>query len=103
MRKSLKKIAGFLCAILLLQPAMFAVDTELTKEIIALELEIVKMETRTGDYSKMPEKQLEKKKAKAKKDLEKKKAKAKKEAQKDTEALKKDMKKTGKDIKKAFD
>ena len=100
--KKTKIMAAAFAIFMALQPVVYA-DAALNKEIIALELEIVKMETKTGEYSKMPEKQLEKKKAKAKKDLEKKKAKAKKEAQKDTEALKKDMKKTGKDIKKAFD
>jgi len=97
------KIMAAALAVFMAMSSLAYADAALNKEIIALELEIVKMETKVGDYAKMPAKQLEKKKAKAKKDLEKKKAKAKKEAQKDTEALKKDMKKTGKDIKKAFD
>ena len=100
--KRTKIIVAALAVFMAMSSVVYA-DAALNKEIIALELEIVKMETRVGDYSKMPEKQLEKKKAKAKKDLEKKKAKAKKEAEKDKKALKKDIDKTGKDIKKAFD
>ena len=101
MRKSLKKIAVFLCAILLLQPAMFAVDTELTKEIIALELELTKMRTRVGEYSDMSEGALNRKIERTKKKLDKKKAKAKKEAEKDSKAIKKGAKEAGKDIKDA--
>lgn len=101
MRKSLKKIAIFLCAILLLQPAMFAVDTELTKEIIALELELTKMRTRVGEYSDMSEGALNRKIERTKKKLDKKKAKAKKEAEKDKEAIKKGTKQAGKDLKQA--
>ncbi len=89
--KKTKIMAATLAVFMAMSSVVYA-DAALNKEIIALELEIVKMETRTGDYSKMPEKQLEKKKAKAKK-----------EAEKDKEALKKDLDKTGKDIKKAFD
>ena len=100
--KRTKIIAAALAVFMVMSSVVYA-DAALNKEIIALELEIVKMETKTGEYSKMPEKQLEKKKVKAKKDLEKKKAKAKKEAEKDKKALKKDIDKTGKDIKKAFD
>ena len=100
--KKTRIIAAALAVFMAMSSVVYA-DAALNKEIIALELEIVKMETKTGEYAGMSDKQLDKKKAKAKKDLEKKKAKAKKEAEKDKEALKKDIKKTGKDIKKAFD
>ena len=101
MKKSLKKIAIFLFAVMFLQPVMFAVDTALTKEIIALELELTKMKTRVGEYSDMSEAALNRKISRTKKKLDKKKAKAKKEAEKDKEAIKKGAKKTGKDIQKA--
>ena len=42
-----KKIALALSAIMFLQPAMFAVDSALTKEIVALEVELTKMKTHT--------------------------------------------------------
>ena len=101
MRKPVKKIAVFLFAIMFLQPVMFAVDTSLTKEIVALELELTKMRTRTGEYADMSEAALNRKIERTKKKLEKKKAKAKKEAQKDADAIKKGTKKAGKDLKEA--
>ena len=96
-----KKIALALCAIMFLHPAMFAVDSALTKEIVALELELTKMKTHTGEYSEMSEAALERKISRTEKKLEKKKAKAKKEAKKDAESIKKGAKKAGKDFKKA--
>lgn len=100
MKKLQKKIAIVLSAFMLLQPVMYA-DAQLNKEIVALELEITKMKTKTGEYSGMSEKELEKKISKAEKTLEKKKAKAKKEAEKDAKTVKKDLKKAGKELKKA--
>ena len=96
-----KKIALILAAIMTIQPAMFALDTALTKEIVALELELTKMKTRTGEYADMSEGALNRKINRTKKKLDKKKAKAKKEAEKDKEAIKKGTKKAGKDIKDA--
>lgn len=101
MKKITKKIAIALTAFMFLQPVMFAVDTALTKEIVALELELTKMKTRTGEYADMSEAALNRKIERTKKQLDKKKAKAKKEAEKDKEAIKKGTKKAGKDIKDA--
>lgn len=101
MTKSTKKIALALSAIMFLQPAMFAVDTALTKEIVALEVELTKMKTKTGEYADMSEAALNRKIDRTKKKLDKKKAKAKKEAEKDKESIKKGAKKAGKDIKDA--
>lgn len=95
-----KKIAIVMSALMLAQPVIFA-DAALNKEIAALELELVKINTKTGDYANMTEAQLNKAKEKTKKTLEKKKAKAKKEASKNVAEVKKDAKKTGKDIKEA--
>ena len=100
MGKSGMKIALVLSAFLAVQPVMYA-DAQLNKEIVALELEIVKMKTKVGDYAQMSDKQVEKKLAKAQKMLEKKKAKAKKEAEKDAEKVKKNLKNAGDDIKDA--
>ncbi len=96
-----KKIALALSAVMFLQPVMFAVDSALTKEIVALELELTKMKTRTGEYADLSEAALERKITRTEKQLDKKKAKAKKEAQKDAEAIKKGTKKAGEDIKDA--
>ena len=59
-----------------LQPAMFAVDSQLNKEIVALELELTKMKTKTGEYADMSEAALNRKIERTKKKLDKKKAKA---------------------------
>ena len=101
MKKSTKKIAVALSALMLIQPVMFAVDSELNKEIIALELELTKMKTRTGEYADMSEAALTRKIERTKKKLDKKKAKAKKEAEKDKETIKEGAKKTGKELKEA--
>lgn len=85
---------------MLAQPVIFA-DAALNKEIVALELELVKINTKTGEYANMSDAQLTKIKAKTQKTLDKKKAKAKKEADKDVNDVKKDVKKAGKDIQKA--
>ena len=95
-----KKAALIFSAFILTQPVIFA-DAKLNKEIAALELELVQMNTKTGEYSDMSDAKLAKKKEKTKKTLEKKKAKAKKEAEKELKAVKKDVKKAGKDLKKA--
>ena len=99
--KSTKKIAAILSAIMFLQPVMFAVDAALTKEIVALELELTKMQARSGEYADMSEAALNRKIERTKKKLDKKKAKAKKEAEKDAKAIKKGAKEAGKDIKDA--
>ena len=96
-----KKIALALAAIMTIQPVMFAVDTALTKEIVALEVELTKMKTKAGEYANLSEAALNRKIERTKKQLEKKKAKAKKEAQKDADAIKKGTKKAGKEIKEA--
>ena len=96
-----KKIALALSAILFVQPLMFAVDSELDKDIATLELELTKMKTKTGEYADMSEDALNKKIDKTEKELKKKKEKAKEEAKKDAETLKESTKQAGKDIKKA--
>ena len=101
MKKITKKLAVVFTAIMFLQPVMFAVDAALTKEIVALELELTKMKTRTGEYSDMSDAALNRKIARTKKKLDKKKAKAKKEAEKDKNAIKDGTKQAGKDIKDA--
>ena len=99
--KNIKKIALILAAILLIQPLTFAVDTQLNKEIIALELELTKMKTRSGEYSELSEGALNRKIARTEKKLAKKKKAAKKEAEKDAERIKKGAKEAGKNIKDA--
>ena len=101
MKNLSKKIAVVLAAIMFIQPAMFALDTALTKEIVALELELTKMKTHAGEYANMSETALNRKIERTKKQLEKKKAKAKKESEKDKKAIKEGTKKAGDDIKKA--
>ncbi len=101
MKKITKKLAIAFTAIMFLQPVMFAVDTALAKEIVALELELTKMKTHTGEYSEMSEAALNRKIERTKKKLDKKKAKAKKESEKDKEAIKDGAKQAGKDIKNA--
>lgn len=96
-----KKIAIILSAVMFLQPLMFAVDSALTKEILALELELTKMKTRAGEYADLSEATLNRKIERTEKELNKKKEKAKKEASKDAEAIKKGTKKAGKEIKDA--
>ena len=96
-----KKIALALSVFLALQPAVFAVDAALTKEIVTLELELTKMKTRTGEYADMSGAALNRKISRTKKQLDKKKAKAKKEAEKDAAAIKKGTKKAGEDLKDA--
>ena len=95
-----KKIALALSALMFLQPAMFAVDSALNKEIVTLELELTKMKTRVGEYADLSEAALQRKIERTEKDLKKKKEKAKKEAAKDAEAIKKGTKEASKDIKK---
>lgn len=101
MKKSTKRIALALTTALLVQPVMFAYDSKLNEDIVALELEITKMKTKAGNYADMKEKELKAKIEKAQKELHKKKAKAKKEAEKDSKEVKKSLKKAGNDIKDA--
>jgi len=101
MKKSTRKIALALSVFMCLQPVMYAVDGQLNKEIVALELELTKMRTRIGEYSDMTQAELDKKIEKTKKKLDKKMKKAKKEAAKDKEKIKKGAKATGKELKEA--
>ena len=101
MKKSFRRIAIILGLFIFLQPLTFAVDAALTKEIVALELELTKMKTRTGEYAELSEAALNRKIARTQKKLNKKKAKAKKEAEKDKEVIKKGAKKAGKNLKEA--
>ena len=101
MKKSTKKIAIALSAFMLVQPVMFAVDSALNKEIVALELELTKMKTKSGEYADMSESALNRKIERTQKQLDKKKAKAKKEAEKDKEAIKEGAKKAGQSFKEA--
>jgi len=96
-----KKAALILSAFVLTSPLVFA-DANLSKEIAALELELVKMNTKVGEYADYSEAKLEKAKEKTKKTLEKKKAKAKKELDKTTKQAKKELDKTTKQAKKDF-
>ena len=99
MKKSAKKIALVLSAIMCLQPVMYAVDGQLNKEIIALEFELTKMKTRLGEYSDMSEAELNRKIEKTQKKLDKKKKKFKKEAERDKERIKEGAKATGEELK----
>lgn len=101
MKKSTKKIAIALSVFMCLQPVMFAVDSDLNKDIVALELELTKMKARAGEYADMSEEALNRKIDRTKKTLEKKREQAKKEAKKDTQTFKKGVKKAGNDIKDA--
>ena len=101
MKKITKKLAIAFTSIMFLQPVVFAVDAALTKEIVALEVELTKMKTRTGEYSELSEAALNRKIERTQKQLDKKKAKAKKESEKDKEAIKDGAKQVGKDIKDA--
>lgn len=98
MKKSTKKIAIALSIFMCLQPVMFAAS-DIYGEIAALEMELVKINTKAGEYADMSEKELEAKKQKTKKELEKKKAKAKKEFSKDKDTIKKGAKDVGKELK----
>lgn len=100
MKKTTRKIAMAFSFFLMIQPVMYA--DSLAAEITSLELELVKMETKVGDYADMPEAKLEAKKAKTKKELEKKRAKAKKQIKKSGKKIGNDAKKAGKDIGNAF-
>ena len=96
-----KKVALVLSAFILTSPLAFADTASLTKEIAALELELVKLNTKTGEYADWSDKKIEKQKEKTKKTIEKKKAKLKKEAAKDGKNAKKELKKAGESIKDA--
>lgn len=101
MKKTQRRIALALSAFLVLQPAIYAIDSQLNKEIVSLELELTKMKAKTGEYADMSEASLNRKIERTQKKLEKQKAKAKKEAEKDKERIKKGAKETGKELKEA--
>ena len=82
MKKSTKKIAIALSFFMCLQPVLFAVDSDLNKDIVALELELTKMKTRAGEYADMSEEALNRKIDRTKKTLEKKREQARLEAKK---------------------
>ena len=85
-----KKAAFVLGAFLLSTPMIFA-DAKLNKEIASLELELAKMNTKSGKYADMSETELTKLKEKTKKTLSQKRAEAKKELEKDTKNAKKNQ------------
>lgn len=98
--KTNKKIALFFGSFILMQPVIFA-QSSVLKEIAALELELVKLNTKTGEYADWSDAKIEAKIKKTKKTLEKKRAIAKKEAAKDTKNAKKSLKNVGNDVKDA--
>lgn len=100
MKKSIKCLLLAISLGLAAQPLMYA-DSQLHKEIISLELELVKMKTKRGEYASMSEKELNKKIQKAEKELEKKRAEADKEAEAEMEKTKENLKKAGEDVKEA--
>ena len=99
-----KKIALVFSAFVLTQPVIFAKGNVL-QEIAVLELEVVKLNTKTGEYSDWSDAKIDAKNKKTKKELEKKRAQAKKEAKKEAEKdgkkAKKSLKKAGNDVKNA--
>ena len=98
--KTNKKIALFFASFILMQPVIFA-QSSVLKEIAALELELVKLNTKTGEYSDWSDAKIDAKIKKTKKELEKKRAQAKKEAEKDGKKAKKSLNKAGKEAKNA--
>ena len=101
MKKTNRRIVLAISVFLALQPAIYAIDSQLNKEIVALEVELTKMKTKSGEYSDMSEAALNRKIERTQKKLDKKKSKAKKEAEKDKERIKKGAKEAGKEIKEA--
>ena len=95
-----KKIALVFSAFVLTQPVMFA-ESNLLKEITTLELELVKLNTKTGEYSDWSDAKIDAKIKKTKKELEKKRAQAKKEAEQDIKKAKKSLKNAGNDVQNA--
>ena len=101
MKKTTQKIALALTTLLLFHPALFAIDPQLNKEIISLEIEISRMKNRRGEYEEMSERELNKKIKKSEKELEEKRKLAQIESDKDKERFKEGAKKTGEGLKKA--
>ena len=95
-----KKIALVFSAFVLTQPVIFAKDNIL-QEIAVLELELVKLNTKTGEYSDWSDAKIDAKIKKTKKELEKKRAQAKKEAEQDIKKAKKSLKNAGNDVQNA--
>ena len=95
-----KKIALLFSAFLIIQPVIIA-KSNVLQEITTLELELVKWNTKTGEYSDWSDAKIEEKIKKTKKELEKKRAQAKKEAEKDGKKAKKSLNKAGKEAKNA--
>ena len=95
-----KKIALLFSAFMLIQPVIIA-KSNVLQEIAVLELELVKLNTKTGDYSDWSDAKIDAKIKKTKKELEKKRARAKKEAEKDGKKAKKSLNKAGKEAKNA--
>lgn len=93
-----KKAALLLSAFLVAAPVAFA-DGKLNKEIAQLEMELVKMETKAGEYKDCSEIKLAREKDKTRIKLDKKQAK--KEAEKAAKKAKKGLKKAGEEIKEA--
>lgn len=95
-----KKAALLLSAFLVAAPVAFA-NGKLNKEIAQLEMELVKMETKAGEYKDCSEIKLAREKDKTRIKLDKKKKQAKKEAEKAAKKAKKGLKKAGEEIKEA--
>ena len=95
-----KKIALLFSAFMLIQPVIIA-KSNVLQEIAVLELELVKLNTKTGEYSDWSDAKIDAKLKKTKKELEKKRAQAKKEAEQDIKKAKKSLKNAGNDVKNA--
>ena len=95
-----KKIALLFSAFVITQPVVFA-ESNVLKEIAVLELELVKLNTKTGEYSDWSDAKIDAKIKKTKKELEKKRAQAKKEAEQDIKKAKKSLKNAGNDVQNA--
>lgn len=93
-----KKIALLFSAFVIIQPVILA-KSNVLQEIAVLELELVKLNTKTGEYSDWSDAKIEEKIKKTKKELKKKRAQAKKEAEKDGKKAKKSLNKAGKEAK----
>lgn len=95
-----KKILFISAIFVIIQPVIFA-KANLVKEIAALELELLKLNTKTGEYSQWSEEKIQAKIKKTKKTLEKKQEKLKKETAKDAEKANESLKKAGNNLKEA--
>ena len=65
-----KKIALLFSAFVIIQPVVFA-ESNVLKEIAVLELELVKLNTKTGEYSDWSDAKIDAKIKKTKKEMEK--------------------------------